>query len=307
MTKLLVIGLVAIVLAAAWAIWPSKRLSPEDLLARYDVPLVAPVGKMQVYHLGHSLVGRDMPAMLAQMAGHSYHSQLGWGASLKQHWDGDVPGFTEENATSAFRGAGDALDGGGYDAVVLTEMVELRDAIRYHESARALANWAKRARAGNATVAVYLYETWHRTDDPAGWEARIAADGPALWQGELLAGAMADADVGVIHVSPGGPVLAEVAAQIAAGRLVGLRSRDDLFAVVDGKVDTIHLNDTGHYIIALTHYSVLYHRSPVGLPHDLTLADGRPMAPMSQATTLALQEVVWQVVSGYPLTGIARE
>ncbi|MGL4319687.1 MAG: hypothetical protein ACRCS3_02395, partial [Paracoccaceae bacterium] len=87
----------------------------------------------------------------------------------------------------------------------------------------------------------------------------------------------------------------------------GLRGRDDLFAVVDGKVDTIHLNDTGHYIIALTHYAVLYHRSPVGLPHDLMRADGTPMAPLSQETALALQEVVWQVVSGYPLTGIARE
>ncbi|MFM2390007.1 MAG: hypothetical protein RLZZ437_1562 [Pseudomonadota bacterium] len=307
MTKLMVIGVVAAILAAAWAFWPAKRLSPEALLARYQVPMTAPVGPLRVYHLGHSLVGRDMPAMLAQMAGHGYHSQLGWGASLMQHWQGDVPGFAEENATAAFRAAGEALDSGGYDAVVLTEMVELRDAIRYHDSPRALANWAKRARRGNAKAAVYLYETWHRTDDPAGWEARIAADGPALWQGELLARAMADAEVGVIHVIPGGPVLAAVAAAIEAGQVPGLASRDDLFAATDGKVDTIHLNDTGHYIIALTHYAVLYHRSPVGMPHDLTRADGRPMAPMSQDTALALQEVVWQVVSGYPFSGIARE
>lgn len=307
MTKLMVIGVVAAILAAAWAVWPARRLAPEALLARYEVPLTAPVGTMRVYHLGHSLVGRDMPAMLAQMAGHEYHSQLGWGASLMQHWNGDVPGMAEENATSAFRAAGEALDSGGYDAVVLTEMVELHDAIRYHDSPQALANWAKRARAGNAKAAVYLYETWHRTDDPAGWDARIAADGPALWQGELLAGAMANQEVGTIYLIPGGPVLAEVAAQIAAGRIPGLQSRDDLFAVVDGKVDTIHLNDTGNYIIALTHYAVLYHRSPVGLPHDLTRADGTPMAPIAKDTALALQEVVWQVVSRYPFTGIARE
>jgi hypothetical protein len=225
---------------------------------------------------------------------------------LQQHWAGEVPGFAEENAGDAFRAAGEAVDSGDYDAVVLTEMVELRDAIRYHDSATALADWARRARAARPDVRLYLYETWHRTDDPAGWEARIAADGPALWQGELLARAMADPDVGVIHVIPGGPVLAAVAAEIAAGKVPGLASRDDLFAVVDGKPDTIHLSDTGHYIIALVHYAVLYHRSPVGLPHDLTLADGRPMAGMTQDTARALQEVVWRVVSGYPFTGIAK-
>lgn len=310
MTKLLVmlaIAAAAAVLAVvAWVFWPAKRLSADALLARYEVPLAAPVGAMQVYHLGHSLVGRDMPAMLAQMAGHGYNSQLGWGASLQQHWAGDVPGFTEENTSAAFRAARDAVQSGGYDAVVLTEMVELRDAIAYHDSARALADWARLAREANPDVRIYLYETWHRTDDPAGWEARIAADGPALWQGALLAGAMADADVGVIYVVPGGPVLTEVAAEIAAGRVPGLTRRDDLFAVVDGKVDSIHLNDAGNYIVALTHYAVLYHRSPIGLPHDLRLADGRPMAAMSQETARALQEVVWRVVSGYPFTGVAK-
>jgi hypothetical protein len=113
---------------------------------------------------------------------------------------------------------------------------------------------------------------------------------------------MADEGFGTIYVIPGGPVLAAV----VAGDVPGLASRDDLFAKDDAVVDTIHLSDVGNYIIALTHYAVLYQRSPVGLPHDLTLADGSPMAPMSQETARALQEVVWQVVSGYPFTGIAE-
>jgi hypothetical protein len=306
MTKLLVILSAVAMIGAAWVLWPAQRLSAGALLARYAQPLPAPEKPMRVFHLGHSLVGQDMPAMLAQLAGHEYNSQLGWGASLNQHWAGDVPGMAAENATAAFRAADEAVDSGAYDAVVLTEMVELRDAVAYHDSPAALARWAGLARAARPDVRLYLYETWHRTDDPAGWDARIAADGPALWQGELLAGAMADADVGVIHVVPGGPVLAAVVAQIAAGRIPGLRHRDDLFAVVDGKVDTIHLNDVGHYIIALTHYAVLYHRSPVGLPHDLARADGTPIDPMSQDTARALQQVVWQTVISYPFTGIAQ-
>ena len=54
----------------------------------YSNPLPHPKGPMRVFHLGHSLVGRDMPAMLAQLApkGHAYESQLGWGTTLKAHW-----------------------------------------------------------------------------------------------------------------------------------------------------------------------------------------------------------------------------
>lgn len=306
MTKILVIaGLLALALGAWLYASGPKRLSADALALRLSQPLPAPDGPLRVYHLGHSLVGRDMPAMLAQMAGHGYNSQLGWGASLDQHWRGDVPGMDAENATAAFRAAGAAVDSGDYDAVVLTEMVELRDAIADHDSAHALARWATRARAARPDVRLYLYETWHRTDDPAGWAARIAADGPALWQGTLLAQAMAQDEVGTIHIIPGGTVLAAVVAQIAAGRVPGLPRRDDLFAKGAAGVDTIHLNDAGNYIIALTHYAVLYHRSPVGLPHDLTLADGSPMAPMSQDTARALQEVVWQTVLEYPFSGVS--
>ena len=32
----------------------------------------------------------------------------------------------------------------------------------------------------------------------------------------------------------------------------------------------------GIYLVALTHYAVLYGKSPVGLPHELRRADGTP-------------------------------
>ncbi|MGL5008887.1 MAG: hypothetical protein ACRC6I_03335 [Paracoccaceae bacterium] len=301
MTKVFLILAAAMVAGLAyWMLAAPKRLPPDELAARLAVPAPPVAGPVPVYHLGHSLVGRDMPAMLAQLAGHEYASQLGWGASLNQHWAGDVPGFAEENASVAFRAAGEALDSGDYGAVVLTEMVELKDAIRYHDSAAALARWAGRARAANADVRLYLYETWHHTDDPAGWEARIAEDGPALWQGVLLAEAMAEDGVGNIYVIPGGPALAAVAARIEAGEVPGMASRDDLFS------DTIHLSDWGNYVIALAHYAVIYHRSPVGLPHDVMRADGTPIRPLSPEAALALQEVVWRAVSGYPFTGVVE-
>jgi len=269
-------------------------------------PLPTPGGPLRTYHLGHSLVGRDMPAMLAQMAGHDHASQLGWGASLRQHWDDriEVPGFAEENAHPRFRPAREALASGDFDVVVLTEMVELRDAIRWHGSPHYLAQWAGAARAGNPDVRLYLYETWHRLDDPDGFLPRIAGDLPALWEGELQMGAMAWG-AAPLHLIPGGQVLKAACKAAEAGEIPGLARREDFFLqAADGTQDMIHLNDTGHYLIALAHYAVIYHRAPMGLAHDVTRADGTPVA-IPPETAAALQALVWDVVLTTPRTGVS--
>jgi hypothetical protein len=272
--------------------------------AQSNVP--APAGPLRCYHLGHSLVGRDMPAMLAQLGGHDYHSQIGWGTSLRAHWEDRVaiPGL--DSGSQRYRPARAALAEGGYDAVILTEMVELRDAVRWHASPYYLAQWARLARQGNPSVRVYLYETWHRLDDAEGWLTRLDADLDRLWLGEVARGAMAWGMGGPIHLIPGGQVMAAIARAAEAGEIPGLTGREGLFArLPDGGLDPIHLNDLGHYLIALTHYAVLYHRSPEGLPHALTRADGSAMDPVSPDTAAALQRIVWQVVRTAPYTGVA--
>ena len=307
-------GILALAIAAlaggAWW-WQqgrlAKPLTPDDLAARLSVPLPAPDGPLAVYHLGHSLVGRDMPAMLAQMAGHEHASQLGWGSSLKDHWTGNVAGFETENAHPKHRPATEALDSGDYPVVVLTEMVELRDAISYHDSARHLALWAAAARKARPDVRLYLYETWHRLDDAEGWLERIDRDGARYWHGTLLAGAMAQDGVGEIYVIPGGPVMAAAVRAIEAGQVPGLTRREDLFARdAAGQPDTIHFNDVGAYLMALTHYAVIYQKSPEGLPQPTTRADGSPVTPLAPPTALALQRIVWDTVSGYALTGLSK-
>jgi hypothetical protein len=302
--------LAALAGGSATALWRwtwAAPLSDAAFAALYATPLAPPTGPLRTYHLGHSLVGRDMPAMLAQLAGHDYASQLGWGASLRQHWDREVPGFAAENAHAFYRAASEAVNYGNYDAIIFTEMVELRDAIRWHDSANALANWAAMARVATPGVRLYLYETWHRLDDPAGWLQRIDTDLSTLWQGEILRPAMARPGTGTIHVIPGGQVMAAAVRAIEGGHVPGLTLRADLFAKgADGTTDPIHLNDLGNYLMALTHFAVLYHRSPVGLPHDLARADGTPMTPLGRKTAEVLQEVVWRSVARYPFTGLAK-
>lgn len=278
--------------------------------ALYGTPLPPPNGPLAVFHLGHSLVGRDMPAMLAQLAapGHRYASQLGWGASLKAHW-GHAPinGFVQENDHPRFRDAASAVDSGAYDAVVLTEMVEIRDAIRYHASADYLGLWARRAWGANPRAQVYLYETWHAIDDPEGWLARLDRDGARYWEGEILRRSLAQEGMDrPIHVIPAGQVFARFVREIEArGGVDGLRSEADLFARgPDGRQDTIHVNDLGAYLVALTHYAVLYRRSPAGLPRRLLRADGvAAIAPGPEAARL-MQDIVWDVVRAHPLSGV---
>ena len=138
-------GLVCAIAAGAWyGTRPPAPLDRSARLAHYDTPLPAPTTAMGKYYLGHSLIGPDIPAFVMQLAqaagdtGAFYHSQLGWGASLRTHWEPDepIPGFDEMNLPPAYRPAKEALESGRYDALVLTEMVELKDAIRWHDSGR---------------------------------------------------------------------------------------------------------------------------------------------------------------------------
>ena len=305
-------GLVLAALGAAGVLTRSPAmLSAEETDQIFTTPLSKPAGALNVFHLGHSLVGRNMPAMLEQISpkGHAHASQLGWGTPLRAHWDDQevIQGFETENAHPHFRAAKDALRSGDYDAFVLTEMVEIEAAIAYFDSAEFMAKWAELARSGNPDVRIYLYESWHDLNDPQGWLNRLDLDLERYWEKEVLRRSLAiDPNTNPIYVIPAGQVMAQFVRQIEnQGTVPGLTSRNDLFQRSEsGELDTIHVNDIGSYLVALTHYATLYHRSPVGLPFELTRADGSKMTPITPQAARLMQETVWQVVSTYSKTGI---
>lgn len=285
--------------------------SAASVRARLSGTHPAPTGPLAVFHLGHSLVNRDMPAMLAQLApmGHRYDSQLGWGTTLQAHW-GDAPinGFETENAHPRFRPAHEAVASGDYDAIVLTEMVEIRAAIRWYDSPEYLARWAEKALTARPDVRLYLYETWHPLDDPEGWLARIDLDHDRYWLRQVLGPALHGLPKGSrIHLIPAGPVLAAFVREVEGRDGVGnVRDRSDLFARNDdGSLDVIHLNDLGNYLVALVHFAVLYHASPLGLPHALTKADGTPAMAPDPETARLMQEVTALVVDTLGLSGVS--
>ncbi len=280
-------------------------LSEAEFDALYETPLPAAEPPFQAYFIGHSLVGHDMPVMLQQLAGDGFgfHSQLGWGANLIEHWDPDTPvnGYAESNTHPQHRDPHEAIASGEYDAVVATEAVEIRTAIDWARPAYFLREIAVASWEANPDTRVYLYETWHQLDDEEGWLTRLDRDLPLYWEGEILRRALNYKNVGrPIYVIPGGQVMAAFARELEnRGGIGPIRDYSDLF------FDVIHFNDYGAYLMALTHYAVLYGRSPVGLPHSgLTRLDGSTADDPGAEAARAMQETVWRVVTGYPPTGV---
>lgn len=280
-------------------------LATSELQVLYQDPLPAPDGPLSVYFIGHSLIARDMPAMLAQLAGegHRYESQLGWGAELEAHWEPDIPlnGAETENDHPRFREAHAAVASGDYDALVMTEKISIESSIKYHDSWHYLSQWSAKAIAANPDIRLYIYETWHGLDVDEGWLDRLDADLAKNWEGEIIDRALATGKIDrPIYVIPGGQVMAAFVRRIEADGVGGLSSRRDLFK------DQIHFNSIGAYLMALTHYAVLYGRSPVGLPHDLVDAKGAPVPMPEPEAARLMQETVWDVVTGYARTGVRK-
>lgn len=285
------------------------RCAPEpideaQIEALYAAPLSPPEAPLRVYFMGHSLIGRDMPAMLARLAGagHGYESQLGWGAELQAHWgDETLDGAERENDHPRFREAHEAMESGEYDALVMTEKVSIEDSIKYHDSWHYMALWAEKAIAGNPEIRLYFYETWHDRDIEEGWLDRIDRDLARYWEREIVDRALATGKIDrPVYIIPGGQVMARFLREVEARGGVGnVAGADDLFR------DNIHFNSLGAYLMALTHYAVLYGRSPVGLPHDdLRDASGQPVPGPDPEAARLMQETVWEVVKGYPRTGV---
>ncbi|MEM9071944.1 MAG: hypothetical protein AAGE52_25775 [Myxococcota bacterium] len=83
---------------------------------------------------------------------------------------------------------------------------------------------------------------------------------------------------------------------VAPGTPVDWRARmSTLETIHPGVLDDIHPNRTLIYFVALVHYSTVYRRSPIGLP---------ALNGVSPSLARAMQELVWNVVTRDPRTGV---
>jgi len=260
----------------------------------------------KVYMLGHSLVNFDLPAMFDGLANdanfnHAYAVQVGIGANLNYNWN---------NASSA---QGDPynieLSTGTYDAFIMTEAIPLLNHTTWSETDVYLANFYNYAKTHNSNTTVYLFETWHCTDSgtPTGcdwddnsfdtpWRDRLNSD-LVIWEG--LVNDFNTANNGNMLIVPGGQALALLYDDINAGTMPDLTSINDIFS------DNIHLNDIGNYYLACVYFACIYGQSPEGLTNQTYDQWGAAFTVPSLALATRLQQLAWQTVINYPLSGVS--
>lgn len=289
------------------------KLTPEQVDKLYANPVAKPTTPLTLYHLGHSLVGRDMPAMLKQLAGdgHDYRIQLGWGTSLRDHINPDfsINGFEQENDHPFYQDYSEALESKTFDAFVFTEMVEIQDAIKYFDSVKYAAQLVQQIQESSPGTAIYFYESWHEVTDPTGWVNRLDEDLETYWLGGILDKALAKLETPApVYVIPVGQVLSAFFKAVdQRGGVEGISQPEDIFARTDtGELDPIHMNDVGMYLVALVHYAVLYQETPEGKPFRLLKATGEAAVAPSQEAAELMQQITWQVVSQFRRSGIAQ-
>ena len=102
-----------------------------------------------------------------------------------------------------------------------------------------------------------------------------------------------------IYLIPAGQVMANFLRKVEAkGGVEGISGIDALFS------DTIHVNDLGFYLVALTHYAVIYGQDPINVPRQLKRADGTPADAPSEEAAALMKEAAWEVVTSLPRTGV---
>jgi len=196
-----------------------------------------------------------------------------------------------------------------FDILVQTERVSLSGTRRWHNSDAEALRWARHAWTQGAEgrgAEVLLYASWVSLDTGPGFAQDGDPDSGLAWR-DRLDREFAGWEAIMAHVNAHRPdtapemrmipatlVMAAVHDAIAAQQApAGLNDMRHLFS------DDIHLSPLGAWLVALTHYAVIYARDPRGLP-------GPEGGNASPQLVEWLQALVWDVVTGYPGSGVAR-
>jgi hypothetical protein len=101
-----------------------------------------------------------------------------------------------------------------------------------------------------------------------------------------------------VHIIPACEAVATLRERLAEGKAPGLTQQTDLFR-----------DDLGHpkaplaVLVTYCHFATLYGRSPVGLPVPAELKE----IPHAEELNKLLQEIAWETVTHYPLSGVKGE
>ena len=98
-----------------------------------------------------------------------------------------------------------------------------------------------------------------------------------------------------VHVAPIGQAVMKLREKIIAGEAPGLKVQNELFSDPIG-----HAKPPLQALVAYCYYSLIYEKSPVGLPAPAIIAK----ANESEKLNRLLQEIAWEAVTAHPLSGV---
>jgi hypothetical protein len=277
-------------------------LLPGTLLA--DPPTsAAPITKGQrVFFAGHSFQYFVPPILddIARLAGIQDHVSVGLsylgGSRVIQHWD--LPEGSNKIK--------DALRSGKVDVLALAPLYLPDDGID---------KFTKLALQYNPAIRITVQDIWLRWDvyepgckklppDKTDHNAITAAE---LWKRSTPLFKSIDDYVQqsnkrlgktVLFVMPAGQAVIGLREKIIAGKAPGLKSQEDIFLDTGG-----HGKPPLEALVSYCYFSVIYRRSPVGLPMPQVLAKANNPNWDAELNRL-LQEVAWQAVIQNPLSGV---
>jgi hypothetical protein len=144
-----------------------------------------------------------------------------------------------------------------------------------------------------------LWTTWTNLDNSDGpWRQMLDTQGEEFERMQDYANANKPAASPHVYIIPGHKMMARLYDDIQLNLVPGITHINEFFS------DNIHTNSLGSYAVALIHYACIFNESPVGLPNNLLSNPPAGFQVPSAALSTYLQNMIWEVVTTYPRTGI---
>lgn len=255
---------------------------------------VQPTNFHTIYHIGNSFTRwTNIPRQLEFLSSNEPRPtmagrQLADGQALYYHWNAGVSGGFGITEGTLSR---EELATGSWDTLILqphsTEWMSSGWILSFTDFAR---RFSQLAQANNTQV--YLYAYWP-------WQTLSISDQLTINNVfEQVRSSISTNLSRPVMVIPAGQALRAVVDACGTGELATY-NRSSFY------VDERHQSALGGYVTALTHYSTVYRKSPVGLPSS-TLSPWADNFTVSipPAVAARIQQIVWEVVQSYPHSGL---
>lgn len=256
---------------------------------------------LKVLTAGHSF-HVWMPPLVAEMAkaaGIQGHEQLAissiGGSKVIQHWD--LP--AEKNKAKP------VLEAGKADLFTMAPTFLPDPGIE---------NFTKLGLEHNPKLRLTLQQNWVPFEDPVIWLSKskpksIDRDGITLAQlrakhdpyFKMIEDHVKELNARIpeakIVIVPSGEAVMALRDKVIKGEAPGIKTQNELFTDALG-----HPGSQIRVLSAYCHYSVIYRRSPVGLPVVSQLTK----LPEAEKLNRMLQEIAWKAVTGHPMSGVVQ-